>query len=695
MAKNLYLTTTEGESGKKAITLGLMELLLRKIDKVAYFRPIVHISGSEKPHEHFALIKNYFSLDIADEQMFAFTFDEAEKLVTAGRYDEFLEGIVRKYKQLEERYDFVLCDGTDFKEETSSFEMDLNARIASVLASPIILITPAHRKEIYNILQSIKIARETFSARRCRIIGTIVTRVHEDRCDQYSQILREQTDLNDQFTAVMPESSIINTPTIAEIVRHLKATVLFGEEQLNRPVNRFSIGGMHLENYLWGLSDGTIIITTGDRVDIILGAMMVNQSVNFPEVAGIILTVEFIIDNMVLQLIQGLPSKIPILVVTETITRTASLMENLKPDILPENSHKIQTALSLFDTHIDSEELSRIIIEAKTKIITPKMFEYGLIQKAKEKRMHIVLPEGNEDRILMAAESLIARDIATLTLLGDENKISSRIRELGLDMKNVRIIDPQTSELTEHYALTYHNLRKNKGLTMDAAMTAMNDVSYFGTMMVHLGDADGMVSGAVHSTASTIRPALQIIKTKTGVPVVSSVFLMCLEDRVLVYGDCAVNPNPSAEELAHIAVSSAETGMIFGIEPRVALLSYSTGTSGTGEDVDRVREATVLAKKIRPDLKIEGPIQYDAAVSRTVAATKMPDSEVAGQATVFIFPDLNTGNNTYKAVQRETGAIAIGPILQGLNKPVNDLSRGCTVPDIINTVIITAIQAGK
>jgi phosphate acetyltransferase len=335
-------------------------------------------------------------------------------------------------------------------------------------------------------------------------------------------------------------------------------------------------------------------------------------------------------------------------------------------------------------------------METKSTKTTPKLFEYELVNKAKMQKRHIVLPEGLEDRILKAAESLIARDIVDITLLGNETEIKSKIQELGLDIKNVNIIDPANSPLTEKYIETFYELRKSKGITLDdAKKLIVNDLSYFGTMMIHMGDADGMVSGAVHSTAETIRPGLQIIKTKPGVSIVSSVFLMCLADKVYVYGDCAVNPNPNAEELANIAVTSAETGKIFGVEPRVALLSYSTGNSGTGPDVDLVKEATAIAKKMKPDMKIDGPLQYDAAVSESVAKTKLPNSEVAGKATIFVFPNLSAGNIGYKAVQRETGAIAIGPILQGLNKPVNDLSRGCTVPDIINTVIITAIQSQK
>jgi phosphate acetyltransferase len=321
------------------------------------------------------------------------------------------------------------------------------------------------------------------------------------------------------------------------------------------------------------------------------------------------------------------------------------------------------------------------------------MFEYQLIERARSRRQHIVLPEGGEERILRSSEVLLRRKVCDITLLGNEKEIQQKTASLGLNLEGVNIVNPARSEWLADFAKTYYELRKHKGISEEMAADAMTDVSYFGTMMVHKGIAGGMVSGAVHTTAHTIRPSFEIVKTKPGCSIVSSVFLMCLADRVLVYGDCAVNPNPNSEQLADIAISSAETASLFSVEPRIAMLSYSTGESGKGESVEAVRKATEIARERRPDLKIEGPIQYDAAVDTSVAKTKLPESEVAGHATVFIFPDLNTGNNTYKAVQRSANAVAIGPVLQGLNKPVNDLSRGALVTDIVNTVAITAVQA--
>jgi phosphate acetyltransferase len=374
---------------------------------------------------------------------------------------------------------------------------------------------------------------------------------------------------------------------------------------------------------------------------------------------------------------------------------TTNRVGAIKSRITPDNPKKIQLAISTFERYVAVRALEEKLVSFQPEGLTPHMFQYRLLQWAKRQRRHIVLPEGNDDRILRAAALLLHQDIVDLTILGDPDQVAASAKRLGINLPlgHLRVIDPVKSDYYADYVATFYELRKSKGVNEDMARDLLRDVSYFGSMMVYKGHADGMVSGAVHTTQHTIRPALQFIKTKPGVSVVSSVFFMCLPDRVAVFGDCAVNPNPTAEQLAEIAISSAESSLAFGIEPRIAMLSYSSGTSGAGADVEKVRQATELVRQKRPDLKVEGPIQYDAAVDPLVGRQKLPDSEVAGQASVLIFPDLNTGNNTYKAVQRETGALAIGPVLQGLNKPVNDLSRGCTVDDVYNTVVITAIQS--
>ena len=435
------------------------------------------------------------------------------------------------------------------------------------------------------------------------------------------------------------------------------------------------------------------MITPGDRADLVAGSLAAQLSGSFPPVSGLVLTGGFV-EPTVRRLLAGFGgARMPVLAVDTDTYETASAVGTVRGAIGPNSLRKIAAAIRLFEDGVDLDVLQdRLAVEQPTQV-TPLMFERALLERAKADRRHIVLPEGNDDRILVAAEQLLLRGVAELTVLGRPEDISARAAALGLTLPGVKVIDPATSEHRQHFAEVYAELRKHKGVSLLQAYDVMADVSYFGTMMIHQGLADGMVSGAAHTTAHTIRPAFEFIRTAPGVALVSSAFLMCLADRVLVYADCAVVPKPDAGQLAAIAVSAAETAAIFGIEPRVAMLSYSTGDSGSGTDVDKVREATSVVHSRRPDLAVDGPIQYDAAIDPDVARTKLPDSPVAGRATVFIFPDLNTGNNTYKAVQRSAGAVAIGPVLQGLAKPVNDLSRGALVADIVNTVAITAIQA--
>jgi phosphate acetyltransferase len=454
---------------------------------------------------------------------------------------------------------------------------------------------------------------------------------------------------------------------------------------------------MQLRNYLTYMGQDSLVITPGDRADIILGALQANISNNYPTVSGIFLTGGLLPEESITRLIEGLSEVVPIISVQQGTYSATNLIGAVKPRIYPENQRKIERSLKEFSRFVPEEALAERLVTFQPNGITPRMFQYNLLKMAQSRRKRIVLPEGTDERILRATRDLIQMQVVDITLLGNIAEIRKKVDLLGvdLDLSTVQIIDPMDSPDAAEYAHTLYELRKHKNMDPATARDLMEDVSYYGTMMVYKGHADGMVSGAAHTTQHTIRPALQFVKTKPGVSLVSSVFFMLLSNRVVVFGDCAINPNPTAQELAAIAITSADTTVAFGLEARIAMLSYSSGSSGQGADVDRVREATALVRKERPDLKVEGPIQYDAAVDLKVGKSKLPDSEVAGRATVFVFPDLNTGNNTYKAVQRETGALAIGPVLQGLNKPVNDLSRGCTVDDVFNTVVITAIQAQR
>lgn len=695
MASSIYVTTAEAHCGKSLICLGIIEMILRKTKRVGIFRPIISQKNNIDKDKNINLILSHFKLGIDYEDTYAFLQKEARTLAGQGKHDELINKVIQKYKNLEKQCDFILVEGIDFTDEGSSFEFDINVEIARNLGCPVLIVGRGDAgREVDDIVNSVTLATESYSEKECQILGTIINRANPELAHEILMGLMEKQNDKSQVVAVIPENEILKSPTIKEIAQHLDAEILLGHEQLDRQAFRFSVAAMQFHNYLETLTENCLVITPGDRGDIILSALQAHQSKNYPSIAGIILTTGLKPYNSVIKLLEGLPNIVPILSVKNNTFDTSSKLNNIHSYVTVENQEKIAISQKIFEKYVDSRSLEEKISTVKTRGITPKMFEYNLIQKAKSKKQHIVMPEGKDPRVLKAAAILTDQDIVKITLIGKPEEIENEINKQGIniELEKVNIVHPQDSPKFQSYVDKFYEMRKEKGATLENSRDTMCDVSYFGTMMVLLGDADGMVSGAVHTTQHTIRPALQLIKTKPGVSVVSSVFFMCLEDRVLVYGDCAVNPNPNAEQLAEIAISSAETSISFDVEPKIAMLSYSSGESGKGADVEKVREATKIAKSKKPDLKIEGPIQYDAAVDKSVGLQKMPGSEVAGQASVLIFPDLNTGNNTYKAVQRETGAIAIGPVLQGLNKPVNDLSRGCTVPDIVNTVVITAIQ---
>jgi len=691
MSNNLYIAATEPQSGKSVVALGLMELLSRKRAKVGFFRPVV--SATEPPDNDLALIAGRYNLVPGETAVFAFTHDEAQQEIAAGRGEEVLKAILSRYKALEEICDFVLCEGTDYTGVSSAFEFDFNAAVAKNLGCPILPVISGRRRTAAEIHNAIQVARGVFTRRGCDVVATVVNRATAADPKALAEELRAGE--NGEPLYVIPEDEPLGRPTVGDVARELGAEQIHGTPaSLKRDIARVQVAAMELSHFLEVLAPAGLVITPGDRADILVGTFVANRSTTARSVAGILLTGGLRPPVEIRDIISGLSDEsLPVLGVTADTYETATRVHAVRASIAPDDHRKVARALGLFEGAVDVGELESRIRLTRAARVTPLMFEYELVRRAAENPQRIVLPEGEEERILRAADILRRRRAVDLVLLGDETIIRRRISALALDLDGVEIIDPARSSRLEDYAHAYYEARKARGVTPERALDAMRDRIYFGTMMVHKGEADGMVAGAVTTTAHTIRPAFEFIRTRPGVSTVSSVFFMCLADRVLVYGDCAIVPEPTAVQLADIATSSAETAAMFGVEPRVAMLSYATGESGEGEEVERVREATRLVRERNPGLLIEGPIQYDAAVDPGVAETKLPGSQVAGRATVLIFPDLNAGNNAYKAVQRSAGAVAVGPVLQGLNKPVNDLSRGCTVPDIVNTVAITAIQA--
>lgn len=692
MTKAVYVATLESHSGKSLVVLGLMQLLLGKMAKVGYFRPVIDDVAEGQIDNHINTVVSHFGLDILAEDAYALTQSQVVDLFNDGKQGDILDTIIAKYKQLENRFDFILVEGSDFSSDGSIIEFDLNIDIAKNLGIPVVLIDNGRGKTLEEFCGNLESAVNTYIQKGIEILGVVANKVRPENADLVNErLVAELKDKSIVFT--VPRVKNLSHPTLNEILESLDGKVLFGKENLDNQTGSFGVGAMQLHNYLNHLRDNSLVITPGDRSDIILGALQANLSDNYPAISGIVLTGGILPEPSILKLLEGFEAHVPIISVQQGTFDAANSVGNIKSKIYAKSKQKIATSIALFNTHINGELLLERLKTFEPKGITPRMFQYNLLQRAKAHKKHIVLPEGEDARILEAASELSSLGIVAITLLGSREKIEKKAMQLGIDISHLNILNPATAPNFESYAATFCELRKHKGVNMDVARDTMLDVSYFGTMMVYQGHADGMVSGAMHTTQHTIRPALQFVKTKPGIGVVSSVFFMCLENRVSVFGDCAINPNPTAEQLAEIAISSAASAEEFGIKAKIAMLSYSSGSSGKGEDVDKVRKATELVKSTRPDLQIEGPIQYDAAVDPLVGKSKLPDSEVAGQASVLIFPDLNTGNNTYKAVQRETGALAIGPMLQGLNKPVNDLSRGCTVEDVFNTVIVTAIQA--
>jgi len=690
VARSIYITSAEGHSGKSAIALGVLDTLVRSVERVGVFRPVSRSSSERDYVLELLLAQDGVALDYDD--CVGVSYEEVHDDQEAA-----LSRIVERFKAVESRCDVVVIIGSDYTDVASPTELGFNARVAANLGAPVLLVLTG---------QSVDESRSRTAAELQQIAELTIPELHDAHATLLAVVANraDPEHLDDIVMTLgasahvpvwaIPEDPFMVAPTVDAIMSAVDGQLLKGDRALlGREALGVVIAAMSMENVLPRLIEGSVVVIPGDRSEMLLAALTAHASDTFPTLAGIVLNGGFELSPVIDRLISGLDQTLPLITTELGTYATALRITQTRGRLTAGSRRKIDSALALFEKHVDADVLKSALGAEQSTAVTPLMFEYTLLERARSDRKHIVLPEGSDDRILLAAGTILARDAAQLTILGDEAEVRARASGLGADISAAAVVSPTDPELRERFAVEYTAMRAHKGMTLDNARDIVTDVSFFGTMMVQLGLADGMVSGAAHTTAHTITPAFQFVKTKPGVDVVSSVFFMALSDRVLVYGDCAVVPDPTAEQLADIAISSAATAQQFGVEPRIAMLSYSTGESGTGADVDKVRAATALVRERQPELLVEGPIQYDAAADPDVARTKMPDSVVAGRATVFIFPDLNTGNNTYKAVQRSSGAVAIGPVLQGLRKPVNDLSRGALVRDIVNTVAITAIQA--
>ncbi|MFI8002564.1 phosphate acetyltransferase [Streptomyces sp. NPDC086010] len=686
MTRSVYVTGIDRGDGRQVVDLGVMELLTRQVDRVGVFRPLLH----DGPDRLFELLRARYRLSQSPDTVFGLDYQAASAIQAEQGTDELVSLLVDRFHRVARDYEVVLVLGSDFAATQLPDELALNARLANEFGASVIAVVGGQDQDAESVRAETRNAYRAYTGLGCDVLAMIVNKVAAEDRDDIAERLRTQLPVP---CSVLPDDPALSAPTVAQITAALGGTVLLGDDSgLARDALDFVFGGAMLPNFLKALTPGCMVVTPGDRADLVVGSLAAH-SAGTPPIAGVLLTLDERPGEEILRLAARLAPGTPVVAVAGGSFPTAGELFALEGKLNAATPRKAETALGLFERHVDTAALLDRISVARSGRVTPMMFEHELLEQARAGRRRVVLPEGTEERILRAADVLLRRDVCDLTLLGDVETVRRKAADLGVDLAGTQIIDPRTSELRQGFAERYAVLRAHRGVTVELAYDVVSDVNYFGTLMVQEGLADGMVSGSVHSTAATIRPAFEIIKTKPDASIVSSVFFMCLADKVLVYGDCAVNPDPDAAQLADIAVQSAATASRFGVDPRIAMLSYSTGTSGSGADVDKVREATERVRATQPDLRIEGPIQYDAAVEPSVAATKLPASQVAGRATVLIFPDLNTGNNTYKAVQRSAGAVAVGPVLQGLRKPVNDLSRGALVQDIVNTVAITAIQA--
>lgn len=726
MAKSFFIAPTAKNAGLTSVSLGLLRALDEIGVRVGFFKPITQVETGKEDHSvHFANAINHTNTPQAID------ISEAQSYISRGDKGLLMEKIAENFHQVKQQYDVIIIEGI-VPTQDQAYSSELNRDVANSLDAEIILLAPMSSLSLPHtsaqLDQHIKTAMGTFNSVKKNIIGCVLNKVsinnHQDADDnglhisenaQESINLTPQNDevnlpfikdcriFSDDFKLIgqIPLQTKLQAPRLKDIADEFdfSPASLYSNNQTthdfdsSRRVLRISICARSVSNLITALTPGCLLVTPGDRSDVILAACMAVQ--NGTPIAGMILTGGYQPDPAILSLCQpALKNGLPLLITQDDTFETAIKLSSLENKVPLDDLDRINDVMRTVAGHLDTNWLKQHCEKERATRLSPSAFRYLLSENARAANKTIVLPEGNEPRTVCAAVICHARKLAKCILIGKPDEILMVAKSQGVELPDdLQIIDPDA--VREKYVHPMTELRKSKGVSPQMALAMLEDNVVLATMMVALDEVDGLVSGAVHTTANTVRPALQLIKTTPNAKVVSSVFFMCLPEQVLVYGDCAINPDPDAEQLADIAIQSADSARAFGIEPKVAMISYSTGQSGQGLDVDKVREATKLAQSKRPDILIDGPLQYDAAAIESVAKKKAPDSPVAGKATVFIFPDLNTGNTTYKAVQRSADVISIGPMLQGLRKPVNDLSRGALVEDIVFTIALTAVQASQ
>lgn len=693
MTKSILVVGTHSGVGLTSSTMGLYHALDRQGVKVGYHKPVLQSAASAFEDNSVRLMAQYCRG--SQDGSLSIPTAEVQRALDAHNLDELMETVIQHFEAAKGDADIVVMEGL-LETPNVPYANELNRSIARSLGADVILVSSARADSVAQMENRLDYAADGFGGyARGQLLGAIINHVGAPGGLDLAQVSASRV-FGDSFRLLgaIPDNAEVSAPRVIDLQRHLQADIVFSGELEKRRVHDYVIFARSVPNAVEFLVPNNCIFCPGDRDDALMAVTIAAAAGT--QMACLVLTGPTAPSASVFGLCEDLLQKsgLPVIHMESSSWGITRIMEGFNRHIPEDDHERIQRTQEFFAEHIQGDWAEKYLADMREIHISPAAFRYQIVQRAIAARKTIVLPEGDEPRTVVAASECASRGMARCVLLASPERVQAVAQHQGVTLgDNIDIIDPE--QVRERYVERLVELRAHKGMTPGRAREELMDNVMLGTMMLEAGEVDGLVSGAVHTTANTMRPPLQIIKTAKGTNMVSSVFFMCLPDQVLVYGDCAIVPNPDADELAQIAIQSHDTAKEFGIDPKVAMISYSTGTSGAGADVEKVKTATDKVRELRPDILVDGPLQYDAAAVAAVGEQKAPGSAVAGKATVFVFPDLNTGNTTYKAVQRAANAISMGPVLQGMRKPVNDLSRGALVDDIIYTIAITAVQAAQ